>query len=174
LKTNVWRAAVPVLLLACLFGSVRTCYGQTDEAKSGWKKKWIIAAVALTAANIFDAYSSRGGHELNPLLRGVDGRFSPRRAILVKSVASGGGLLLQAILIKKMPDQNLYRPFAIATAAAAGLTAVTASCNYTVSPAIAPAYLMRRGNEPAASAPNSESLSTSFHPSLLLRQGAIH
>ena len=104
MKTNVWRAAVPVLLLACLFGSVRTCYGQTGEAKSGWKKKWIIAALALTAANIFDAYSSRGGHELNPLLRGVDGKFSPRRAILVKSAASGGGLLLQAILIKKMPD----------------------------------------------------------------------
>ena len=52
---------------------------------------------------------------------------------------------MQVILVKKMPDQNLYTPFAITTAAAAGFTAVIATRNYTVQPRPKPAYLLRQG-----------------------------
>ena len=142
MRKKILRTAAYVLLFACLFGNVQPCYGETNR---GWKKKWILATVALIAANVLDAHSSRGGHELNPLLRGPDGKFSSRKAVVVKSAASGGLLLLQVILIKKMPDQNLYRPFAITTAAAAGFTAVTAARNYTVQPRQRPAYLRRQG-----------------------------
>ena len=138
---RISRTAAYALLFACLFGNVQPCYGETNR---GWKKRWVLAVLALTAANVLDAHSSRGGKELNPLLRGPSGNFSPRKAIVVKSAASGGFLLLQVILIKKMPDQNLYRPFAITTAAATGFTAATATRNYTLRSTKAPTYLLRQ------------------------------
>ena len=49
------------------------------------------------------------------------------------------------IQIKKMHAQNLYRPFAITPAAAAGFTAVGATGNYTFQRANKPAYLPRQG-----------------------------
>lgn len=144
MRKNILRTAAYILLFACVFGNVPPCYGESNR---GWKKKWILAAVALTAANVLDAYSSRRGAELNPLLRGPDGNFSPRKAFVVKSAATGGFLLLQVILIKKMPDQNLYRPFAITNAAAAGFTVVTATRNYTQPRTNRPAYLLRQGTD---------------------------
>jgi len=141
-EMKILRTAAYILLFTCLSRNAQLCYA---EANQGWKKKWILATAALIASNVLDAYSSRGGHEMNPLLRGPDGNFSSRKAVVVKSAASGGVLLLQVILIKKMPNQNLYRPFAITTAAAAGFTAVTAARNYTVQPRKKPAYLLRQG-----------------------------
>ena len=142
MRKKILRTAAYILLFVSAFGNVPPCYGETNR---GWKKKWILAAVALTAANVLDVHSSRRGNELNPLLRGPDGNFSSRKAVVVKSAASGGFLLLQVILIKKMPDQNLYRPFAMTTAAAAGFTAVSATRNYTLQRAHTPAYLPRQG-----------------------------
>ena len=142
MRKKILRTAADILLFACVLGNVQFCHAEPNR---GWKKKWILATVALTAANVLDAYSSRGGNELNPLLRGPDGNFSARKAVVVKSAASGGLLLLQVILIKKMPDRNFYRPFAITTAATAGFTAVIATRNYTVQPSPKPAYLLRPG-----------------------------
>jgi hypothetical protein len=144
MRKKILRTAAYILLFVSAFGNVPPCYGETNR---GWKKKWILAAVALTAANVLDVHSSRRGNELNPLLRGPDGNFSSRKAFVVKSAASGGFLVLQVVLIKKMPDQNLYKPFAITTAAAAGFTAVSATRNYALQRANAPAYLLRPGTD---------------------------
>jgi len=142
MRKTILRTAAYILLFTCFFGNVQPCYAEPNR---GWKKKWIIATVALAAAHVFDVYSSREGHELNPLLRGPDGHCSRRKAIVVKSAASGGLLLLQVILIKKMPGRNLYKSFAITTAAVAGFTAVIATRNCTVQPRPKPAYLLRQG-----------------------------
>jgi len=74
-------------------------------------------------------------------------KFSSRNAVVVKSAASGEFLLWRVILIKKMPDQNRYRIFAITTAATAGFAAVTAPRNYTLQGANKPAYLLRQGTD---------------------------
>lgn len=117
--------------LMCLFvlGDGRPCFGKTNRSS---KKRWIGAVVALTAANVFDAYSSRGRYEANPLLRGPQGRFNTGKAVAIKSAASGGFVALQLILLKKTPECDLYKPFAISTAAAAGVTGLVAARNYTM------------------------------------------
>ena len=57
MKKKIRRTAAYILLFTCLFGNVQPCYAEPNR---GWKKKWILAAVALTAANVLDAYSSLG------------------------------------------------------------------------------------------------------------------
>jgi hypothetical protein len=73
--------------------------------------------------------------------------MSARGRLLMSSQPLQGDLLSQVILIEKMPDQDLYRPFAITTAAAAGFTAATAIRNYTLQGANKPAYLLRQGTD---------------------------
>jgi hypothetical protein len=81
---------------------------------------------------------------MNPLLRGSNGAFSNRRGFVIKSAAGGGMLLLQAILIKRNPDRNLYRPFALTNGIIAGVTAGAAFRNYQTPRATAPppAYVL--------------------------------
>ena len=121
------RACAYGLILFFVLGNAQHCSGETDRV---WRKRWILTVVALTATNVFDACSSRGRYETNPLLRGAQGQFSARRGVVIKSAASGGALAMQAILIKKTPKGHLYKPFAIANAAAAGVTVGTALHNY--------------------------------------------
>jgi hypothetical protein len=84
---------------------------------------------ALVAANVLDARSSMGGYETNPLLRDTQGRFSPGRTVMIKSAASGGMLLLQLLLHKKMPEQELEKPCAVVNFAAAAVVGATAFRN---------------------------------------------
>ena len=46
---------------------------------------WQVSLVALGGAHVADCASAVGKQELNPLLRGPDGRFSPARGVLVKA-----------------------------------------------------------------------------------------
>lgn len=120
-------AAALTMLLLCALGNARPSYAASPKH---WKKKWILTAVALTAAHVLDAHSSRGGHEANPLLRGPNGEFRMRKAVLVKSAAAGGLLLAQAILARKLPRRRLYKPFTYMNVIAGGVTTATATRNY--------------------------------------------
>jgi len=150
MKKYLRTCAAPILLIMLLAASVAP--GRAQENKPG-KKRWILSAVALVAASAIDAHSSQGRMEMNPLLRGPNGTFSSRRAFAIKSAASGGMLLLQAILIKRNPDRNLYKPFAVTNTVLAGITLGTSVRNYRTAPvqqisptpAPAPAYLLREG-----------------------------
>ena len=125
-KTSL-AAALLILLVA---GSRYPCYA---EHKPKWKTVWKVTLAALAAANVADVHSSRGLWEANALLRDPAGRFNARNAILVKSVASGGVVLLEALLLRKNRERDhLYKPFAITNLAAAGIIAATAARNYTL------------------------------------------
>ena len=118
-----------LLLLGMGLGTAVPCQA---EGRRGWKKRWIssLAAFALSAA--LDIHSSRDRPEFNPLLRGRGGVLSTRKAVIAKSALVGGLALLQVLVVKKRPDRNLYRTFAITNSALAGATSFTAVCNYGV------------------------------------------
>jgi hypothetical protein len=118
-------------LLMCLLaaGSAHQCFGQT---KRGWTKVWTASVAVLAAVNVMDARSSVGRYETNPLLRDGQGRFSAGRAIAVKSVASGGIILMQVLLRKRMPEQRLEKPSAIVNFAAAAAVGAVAYRNTKV------------------------------------------
>jgi hypothetical protein len=108
------RLAAQTLVLCLL--AAGTAQGQTGR---GWKKAWIASVAALVTVNVLDARSSMGHYEANPLLQNSQGRFSPGRAIAVKSAGSGGMILLQ-ILLKKEKASTIVN---FAAAGALGATA---------------------------------------------------
>jgi hypothetical protein len=115
-------------LVVCLLAA-GTAQGQTGR---GWKKAWIASVAALVTVNVLDAHSSAGHYETNPLLQNSQGRFSTGRAIAVKSVASGGLILVQLLLRRRNPEQGLEKTSAIVNFAAAGALGATAYRNTRV------------------------------------------
>jgi len=103
-----------------------------NDSKRRWEKAWIASWAAFVAVNLLDAHSSGGRRELNPLLRGSDGTFSARKALLIKSAFGGGFFAAQWWLARKNPETNHYKAFAIATAGAAAGLGVVAARNYGV------------------------------------------
>ena len=103
------------------------------DSKRRWKKAWIASWVVFAAVNLLDAHSSAGRRELNPLLRNSDGTFSARKAALIKSAVGGGFFAVQWWIARKNPHTNHYKPFAIATGAAAAGLGVVSVRNYGVS-----------------------------------------
>lgn len=122
-RRSCWTAART--LLVCLL-AVGIAHGQT---KRGWKKVWIVSVGALIAANVLDARSSVGRYETNPLLCDSQGRFNTRRSVAIKSAASGGMLVLQVVLHRRMPEQSLEKPSAVVNFAAAAAVGATAFRN---------------------------------------------
>lgn len=102
------------------------------ETKRRSKKLWVASIAALVAANAFDAYSSRGRYEANPLLRGPQGHFSTGRGLLLKSGTAAGTILTQALLAKAAPERNLYTASAAINLVSAGALAGIAARNLRV------------------------------------------
>ena len=122
-RRSCWTAART--LLVCLLAA-GIAHGQT---KRPWKKTWIVSVGALIAVNVLDARSSVGGYETNPLLRDSQGRFNTRRTVMIKSAASGGMLVIQMVLHRRMPEQSLEKPSAVVNFAAAAAVGTTAFRN---------------------------------------------
>ncbi len=98
------RKRTTLALIITLFFLFTTAgFGQEMPKRHGYKK-WIISALALTAANMLDVRSSAGAQEANPFLRNSQGGFSMGRAFAFKSVASGGLLAFETYLIRKKPE----------------------------------------------------------------------
>ena len=85
---------------------------------------WNWSAVALVAANTADIHSSLGGRELNPLVRGADGRFDLGRGVALKIAAVGGSLFVQSLFPRGK------KLFAKINFGAAGVTGGVAVSNY--------------------------------------------
>ncbi len=83
--------------------------------------------MVLAAANIFDAHSSIGRMEANPLLQNSQGQFSGARGVAFKSVAAGGMLAVQAIFARRNPE--IYKTGTAVNFVAAGTLGVTAVWN---------------------------------------------
>jgi hypothetical protein len=96
----------------------------------------------VVAANLVDVQSSRGLGETNPLLRNAQGGLNVPRGVVIKSAATGGFLVLELVLLRKMPQHRLEKPFAITNSLAAAAVAATAVRNYGI-PRTAPGGLAR-------------------------------
>jgi hypothetical protein len=95
-----------------------------------WRNAWLVSAGVLAAANAADVASSRDLAEQNPLLRNSQGGFDARKGALIKAGATGGLLLVQAILRRRAGDGSLDKAFTIVNGAAAGAVGATAVRNY--------------------------------------------
>ncbi len=149
------RAAQPIIepveskdqtVAASYFAAASDLEEREQRNKRKWKKTWIASWIAFAAVNMLDTHSSVGRPELNPLLRGKDGKFSVGKAALIKAAIGGGFFGLQYWMTKTNPDKNYYKAFSIATGAAAGGLGAVAVRNYRLespSPnkAATPAYL---------------------------------
>ncbi len=120
---------VVLTLLVYLFvlGGTQPCFGETRRS---WKKAWIISVAAVVGANILDARSSAGGVERNGLLQDSQGRFSPRRAVYVKSATAGGMLLVQVLLHRRIPEK-IEKPASLVNFASAATMGAVAYYNTT-------------------------------------------
>lgn len=109
--------------------------GREQPAQRKWKKAWIASWIAFAAVNALDAHSSQGRREANPFLTGSDGRFSNRKALLLKSALGGGFFAWQAWTAKKHPDVNYYKTFTLTNTAVTGGLGAIAARNYNLPPA---------------------------------------
>jgi hypothetical protein len=122
-----WLLAAQTLAV-CLALTTAAQPSSAQERKI-WKKLWAVSVAAVAAANIADAGYSAGRGESNPLLRNAHGGLSAQRAVLIKSAGTGGMILLQCILRKRMPEERLDKPAAIINFAAAGAVGAVAYRN---------------------------------------------
>lgn len=115
-------------------------FSNPDDVKRytrGARWFWRMSQVALVAGSAIDAHSSYGKRELNPILKGSDGRFDGR-STLIKSAITGGMILWQELQIRKLAkgkphDQKALMKFnGITNSAMAGLFIGIAKRNYGV------------------------------------------
>ena len=104
---------------------------QAGESRR-WTKRWWASVGLLVAANFADVHSSRGLAETNRLLRNRQGGMDLPRSVVIKSAASGGFLLLEAVLLRKLPEERLEQPFMVINSAAAAAVTATAVRNYRI------------------------------------------
>jgi hypothetical protein len=78
---------VVVLLVFCL---------TSGQAQDTYKASVGI----LVTGHIFDAVSSIGKYEANPIIRNREGKFDIKKAVLYKSAITGGNLYLQHYMNK--------------------------------------------------------------------------
>lgn len=72
---------------------------------------WKWSAAAYASSQVFDSATSWGYVEANPRLRSEDGRFGGK-AVAIKSVYTGGLIMLQWYLVKKHPLSKSVKVFA--------------------------------------------------------------
>ena len=98
------RSKVAVCLLILILGQLMPC--QAAEARKRSRRLWWASVGAVVAASLLDVASSRGGVETNPLLRGQNGTFNTGRALLLKSIATGGVLGAEAWALRRSPGSG--------------------------------------------------------------------
>jgi hypothetical protein len=122
-----FRLVLSIQVLALLLGGTLDCRAAD---KRPWRGRWWASVALVVAANFADIRSSRGLAETNPLLRNGQGGLNVPRSVVIKSAATGGFLLVELVLLRKMPQQKLEKPFAITNSLAAATVAATAARNY--------------------------------------------
>lgn len=102
------------------------------EGEGAWKKLWSVSVATVVAANAADAATSLGRAESNPILRNAHGGLNVQRAAMIKASGTGGMLLLQYILLKRMRGSRLAKPAAVINFAAAAAVGAVAYRNSTL------------------------------------------
>jgi hypothetical protein len=97
-----------------------------SERKS--KMVWKISIATMLAASAFDAYTSVGKHESNPLLRSSDGNFGGKGAAIKAGLA--GISIAPQIFLRDRHD--LRKIFTVVNFASAGLFTGVAIHNTTI------------------------------------------
>jgi hypothetical protein len=95
------------------------------------KHLWQASVAALAAANVMDAESSWGKHELNPNLSGNNGNFGRQGAVLKLGIV-GGMFVLESLVLRHKPSTRWYRGLALVNFGSASVTAAVAIRNYGV------------------------------------------
>jgi hypothetical protein len=146
------EAIVPAYLCRILAILLACAVLSSAQEKRRFDKKWVASVAALTAANFFDAYTSRNMGETNPFLRGSDGGFNSTRGVGIKFAATGGFLAVQYLLLRKTSNPGMNRTFTITNGVLTGVVGGVAIHNNnlrtdspTATPAATqlPAYLPR-------------------------------
>ncbi len=128
-----WRAKVVVCLAVVLLaGNFTPCQAVEAQHKTSRRLWWVLVAVVV-AASLLDVASSRGGVETNPLLRTSTGAFNTKRALLLKSVATGGMLATEAWVMRRSPSSE--KSAAVVNFVTAGAVAGLAARNWKVATA---------------------------------------
>lgn len=126
------RAKVAGCLLAVLLaGHFMPC--QAVEARKRSRRLWWASVALVVAASVLDVASSRGGVEANPLLRGRNGSFNTGRAVMLKSIAMGGMVATEALVLRRSPMSA--RDAALVNFATAGTISGLAIRNLKLQPA---------------------------------------
>lgn len=87
-------------------------------------RAWQISLAPVIASEALDAYSSRGLHELNPLLASSNGSFGGRATILKLGI-TGTLLGVEYLVMRKHPGAaKIFWKLNLASAAVTGATAV--------------------------------------------------
>lgn len=86
-------------------------------------RAWQISLVPVAASQALDIYSSRGLHELNPVLAAPDQRFGGQAALIKLGIA-GALVGVEYIVVRKHPGAaKLLWKLNVASAAVTGATA---------------------------------------------------
>lgn len=123
-----------VLIIALL---AATAWAQRIPADN---RAWTASVVAVASASAADAATSWGLHEVNPILRGSDGRFG------AKSVEIKAGLMAGMIVLEYLTRRQHRKAWTRLNLAAAGMFGVTAYRNESVRtiPPLAPVLAVHR------------------------------
>jgi hypothetical protein len=119
------KKLVALATLACSLSFAGGLVTSTRPERPG-KKLWWASVAAVAAASVFDAGSSWGKREMNPLLQSPNGRFGAR-SIEIKSALVGAGLAFQWLAFRRHP--HLAKPLGVLNLSVAGMTAGAAVHN---------------------------------------------
>jgi len=123
---------VAVCLVAVLLaGPFTPCQAVEKQKRS--KRLWWASVAVVVGATLLDVASSRGGVETNPMLRSSSGTFSTKRALLLKSAATGGMLATEAWVMRRSPHSD--RSAAVVNFVSGGAVAGLAVRNWKVATA---------------------------------------
>jgi hypothetical protein len=78
--------------------------GSTPRPRSGW---WKLSVLFTAAAAAADSHSSWGRLEVNPVLRGANGRFG-LQGVAIKALITGGAIGAQYLLLRRNPKVEKY------------------------------------------------------------------
>jgi hypothetical protein len=90
-----------------------------------------VAFMAIGQALDFQSSMTHGNHEMNPLLRGSDGGFSPAKGISLK-IGLVGGLSLGEYLVHKTAGHGADKAFTVVNTSMGALGVAAAISNSSV------------------------------------------
>ncbi len=127
-----WDSKRKIVAALIVLSALLICTPCRAENHKRSKGLWAASVASLVAAHVLDARLSAGRYETNPFLRDSQGSFHLGKAVMIKSAASGGSILLQALLARNGRAESIYRPAALINFGCAGVIGGVALSNARV------------------------------------------